>query len=196
MDTKKALPRGRPRRFDPDQAVEVAQRLFHAHGYDGVSVADVTEALGINPPSLYAAFKTKAGLYARVLDRYNNVDAIPFAELLRPDRPVAECLASVLEAAARNYAADSVASGCLVLEGSRSTDPDAREAARACQAAAEDMIRHFIAARHPDQAERLTDFVGATMAGMSAKARQGLGLSRLLATAHLASLALAQTLAD
>lgn len=187
-------PRGRPRRFDPDHAVATAQRLFHARGYDAVSVADVTEALGINPPSFYAAFGKKAGLYARVLDRYAGTDAIPLQDLLRPDRPVAECLASLLEEAARRYAADPVAAGCLVLEGTRCNDPEAREAACVFHAAAEDMIRAYIAARYPEEAERLTDFVGTTMAGLSAKARNGHGLDRLLATARLAGLAIARTL--
>lgn len=191
MTTQKSVRRGRPRGFDPDAALATAQHLFHAHGYDAVSVADVTKSLGINPPSFYAAFESKAGLYARVLDRYNSVDAIPFSDLLRHDRPVAECLASLLEAAARHYAADAGTSGCLVLEGTRSNDPTAREAARAFHDAAEDMIRAYIAARHPDHADRLTDFVGTTMAGLSAKARGGHDVDRLLATARLAGLALA-----
>lgn len=46
---------GRPWRFDPEQAIAPAQELFHAHGYDTVRVADGTEALGINTPSVYAA---------------------------------------------------------------------------------------------------------------------------------------------
>jgi len=194
VTTDRSRPRGRPRRFDPDQAVATAQRLFHAHGYDAVSVADVTEALGINPPSFYAAFGNKAGLYARILGRYADTDAIPLADLLRPDRPVAECLAAVLEEAARRYAADPAAAGCLVLEGVRCNDPDAREAARVVHAAAEDVVRRYIAARHPEEAERLTDFVSTTMAGLSAKSRNGHGLDRLLATARLASLAVAQAL--
>lgn len=196
MITTKKSSRGRPRRFDPDQAVVTAQRLFHAHGYDAVSVADVTNALGINPPSFYVAFKNKVGLYARVLERYNRADAIPISEMLRPDRPVAECLASVLEAAARRYAADPIAPGCLVLEGTRSNDPDARDAALALQAAAEDMIRDYVRARHPEEAGWVTDFVGTIMSGLSAKARHGHSLSRLLASARLASLALAQALPE
>jgi TetR/AcrR family transcriptional repressor for divergent bdcA len=48
------------------------------------------------------------------------------------------------------------------------------------------MIRAYIAARYPEEAERLTDFVGTTMAGLSAKARNGHGLDRLLSTARLA----------
>lgn len=188
-------PRGRPRRFDPDQAVATAQHLFRVRGYDAVSVADVTEALGINPPSFYAAFGNKAGLYARALERYAGTDAIPFDEVLRPDRPVAEGLAVLLEEAARRYAANPPAAGCLVLEGIRCNDAEAREAARAYYNAAEELVRAFVVARHPDKAERLTDFVSTVMAGLSARAREGQGLDRLLATVRLAGRAIAQELA-
>jgi TetR/AcrR family transcriptional repressor for divergent bdcA len=194
MTTNK--PRGRPRRFDPDEAVATAQQLFHARGYDAVTVADVTDALGINPPSFYAAFGSKAGLYARVLDRYNAGNAIPLASLLRADRPVAECLAALLEEAARYYADDPAAAGCLVLEGVRCNDLEAREAARTYNLAAERVIRDYVAARHPAEAERLTDYVSTTMSGLSAKARNGHGLDQLLATARLAGLALSQATLD
>lgn len=195
MRAKKTLrPRGRPRRFDPDKAIATAQRLFHARGYDAVSVAEVTEALGINPPSFYAAFGSKIGLYARVLERYAGTGAIPLSDLLKPDRPVAKCLASVLEEAARRYAADPHATGCLVLEGVRCNDQEARASAGTFQGAAEEMIRAYIAARYPKEAERLTDFVSTTMAGLSAKARNGHSLERLLTTARLASRAIAQTI--
>lgn len=196
MTTDKSRTRGRPRRFDPEEAVGTAQQLFHARGYDGVSVADVTDALGINPPSFYAAFGSKARLYARALNRYNDNAAIPLAELLRDDRPVGVCLAAVLDQAARYYVADPMATGCMVVEGTRSTDRDAREAACAFGLAAEALIHDYIAARHPEDAGRLTDFVSTTMSGLSAKARNGHGLDRLLATARLAGLALAQVLPD
>lgn len=88
-DTKKVRSRGRPRRFDLEQAVVVAGELFHSRGFDAVSVSDVTAALGINPPSFYSAFGSKQGLYARVLERYAVTGAIPLAEILRPDRSAA-----------------------------------------------------------------------------------------------------------
>ena len=77
MTTEISKPRGRPRRFDPVEALAIAQQLFHAKGYDAVSVADLTKALGINPPSFYAAFGSKAALYSRILDRYAVSGAIP-----------------------------------------------------------------------------------------------------------------------
>jgi TetR/AcrR family transcriptional repressor for divergent bdcA len=194
VTTNNARPRGRPRRFDPDEAIATAQQLFHARGYDAVSVADVTEALGINPPSFYAAFGNKAGLFTRILDHWAETGAIPLADILRPDRPVAEALAALLEEAARRYAADPVAAGCLVLEGTRCNDREARGAAQAFNLAAEDMIREYIAARHPEEAGRVADFVSTTMSGLSAKARNGHGLEQLLATARIAGLAVAQAL--
>ncbi len=194
MTTNKIRPRGRPRRFDPDAAVATAQQHFHARGFDAVSVADITEALGINPPSFYAAFGSKLGLYTRSLEHWTKTGAIPLADILRPDRPVAEALAAVLEEAARRYAAEPAAGGCLVLEGTRCNDGEARAAARVFLHAAEDTIRAYVATRHPDAAERITDFVSTTMAGLSAKARDGHREDRLLATARLAGLALAQAL--
>lgn len=194
MTTDKPRGRGRPRSFDLEEAVARAQRLFHARGYDAVGISDITAALRINPPSFYAAFGSKAGLYARVLERYNARNAVPLATLLRDDRPVSECLAAVLEEAARYYSADPEASGCLVLEGVRCDDRDAREAARAYNLAAEKVIRDFVTARCPKQAEQLTSYVSSTMSGLSAKARDGHGLDQLLSTARLAGLALDQAI--
>lgn len=168
-----------------------AQQLFHAKGYDALSVVDITTALGINPPSFYAAYGSKAGLYARILDHYAETGAIPLQRILRPDRPLAESLAELLVEAAKAYAGNPATSGCLVLEGTRSNDPDARAAACVFHVAAQEAIRDFIAKRNPRDADRLADFVSTTMAGMSATARHGQSLDRLLATARIATTALA-----
>lgn len=196
MATNEGRRRGRPRRFNPEDAIAVAQRLFHEHGYDGVGVADITEALGINPPSFYAAFGSKAALYGRVLERYGSGHSLPLPSLLRSDRSVADCLADVLEEAARHYAADPNAPGCLVVEGTRCNDRDARDAARSHNLAAEGLMRAYIAERHPADADRLTDFVSTTMFGLSAKARAGHDPGRMLATARLAASAIRAALAD
>ncbi|MDP3258485.1 TetR/AcrR family transcriptional regulator [Bosea sp. (in: a-proteobacteria)] len=62
--------RGRPRAFDREAALETATRLFWGKGYAATSVSDLTEAMGIGPPSLYAAFGSKEGLYAEALRHY------------------------------------------------------------------------------------------------------------------------------
>ena len=71
--TKKvaSAPRGRPREFDLDETLDRAMLLFWRKGYDGVSISDLTEALGVARPSLYAAFGNKGQLFRKVLDRYD-----------------------------------------------------------------------------------------------------------------------------
>src|ERR671919_2716556 len=61
---------GRPREFDVDVALDRALDVFWRNGYEGTSIAELTEAMGINPPSLYAAFGNKENLFRKALDRY------------------------------------------------------------------------------------------------------------------------------
>src|ERR1700758_5514377 len=67
-----ANPPGRPREFDPGEALDEALRVFWEKGYDGASLSDLTEAMGITRPSMYAAFGDKEALFRKVLDRYVN----------------------------------------------------------------------------------------------------------------------------
>lgn len=192
MTTKISRTPGRPRQFDPDKAVEIAQDLFHSKGFDAVSVGDLTKAFGINPPSFYAAFGSKFGLYKLVLERYASNGAIAVQALLRNDRPVDECLSNVLAEVARRYAADPDATGCLVLEGVHCDDDNARALACNLHAVAEKMIHSYIAEHYPEEADRLTDFMGTMMSGLSARSRQGVTPERLQESARLAGQLLAQ----
>src|SRR5438105_6748933 len=67
-----AAQRGRPRAFDPDAALERAMHVFWAKGYEGASLSDLTRAMRINRPSLYADFGNKEELFRNVLDHYMN----------------------------------------------------------------------------------------------------------------------------
>src|SRR5207237_3295974 len=61
---------GRPRAFDVDEALDQALRVFWRKGYEGASLPDLTKAMGINRPSLYAAFGNKESLFRKALERY------------------------------------------------------------------------------------------------------------------------------
>ena len=67
---KPARGRGRPRAFDRENALAQAMRLFWVKGYEATSIADLTQAMGIGTPSLYAAFGSKEALYAEALQHY------------------------------------------------------------------------------------------------------------------------------
>jgi AcrR family transcriptional regulator len=64
------MPGGRPREFDIDKALDCALKVFWSKGYEGASLPDLTEAMGINRPSLYAAFGSKEELFRKAMDRY------------------------------------------------------------------------------------------------------------------------------
>src|SRR5205814_5418 len=67
---KPVKPRGRPREFDREAALERAIDVFWRHGYEATSMSDLTAAMGINPPSLYAAFGDKEKLFLEAVERY------------------------------------------------------------------------------------------------------------------------------
>ena len=112
VSSKKA---GRPREFCTEQALEIALHLFWRKGYEGTSLTDLTDAIGVNRPSLYAAFGSKEELFRLVLDRYaEKYDAALTAALARPTaRGVAEAL---LLSSARDPS-PTEASGCLLVQG-------------------------------------------------------------------------------
>src|SRR2546426_4232070 len=74
--------RGRPRSFDADKALEKALRIFWKKGYEGATLPDLTRAMGINRPSLYAAFGNKEALFRKAIDRYIEGPACHLGEAL------------------------------------------------------------------------------------------------------------------
>ncbi|MHC0066720.1 TetR/AcrR family transcriptional regulator [Nostoc sp. UIC 10890] len=74
---------GRPREFDTDDALNRAMHVFWRKGYLGTSLSDLTEAMGINRPSLYAAFGNKESLFRKVLDRYADGPSAYLREALK-----------------------------------------------------------------------------------------------------------------
>ena len=107
---------GRPRGFVPDQVLEIVMTLFWEHGYDGVSISDLTDATGINRRSLYATFGSKEQLFCRAVDRYLAGPGGFFAEAM--GQPTARDIASMMvHGAADAYADPASPRGCLLVQG-------------------------------------------------------------------------------
>lgn len=70
METASTPVRGRPREFDPEKALAAALEIFWRRGYEGASLAELTDAMGITKPSLYACFGNKESLFRKALDLY------------------------------------------------------------------------------------------------------------------------------
>ncbi len=73
---------GRPREFDTGKALDRAMEVFWRRGYEGATIAELTEAMGIGAPSLYAAFGSKEGLLKAALDRYTAQRAAVMRDIL------------------------------------------------------------------------------------------------------------------
>src|SRR4051812_12601073 len=108
-----AMPSGRVRQFDVNEALDRAMEVFWKRGYEGATLDELTAAMGINRPSLYAAFGNKEELYRKALDRYRTGPVAFFAEALaRPTaREVAEAL---LRGTVRMLTDKAHPGGCMV----------------------------------------------------------------------------------
>jgi AcrR family transcriptional regulator len=106
---------GRPRAFNMDQALDQALHVFWKKGYEGTSIVDLTEAMGINPPSLYAAFGNKETLFKKALDRYETRRDEIFEEAFAS--PTArKAIQRLLEGTAERLSGRDGPSGCLMVQ--------------------------------------------------------------------------------
>ena len=107
---------GRPRAFDKDTALDRALTVFWEKGYEGTSISDLTAAMGVNPPSLYAAFGNKQALFKLALDRYEARRDEILAEAFAA--PTArEAMARLLLGTADRLSDKTAPRGCLMVHG-------------------------------------------------------------------------------
>ncbi|MER6356353.1 TetR/AcrR family transcriptional regulator [Streptomyces sp. NPDC001634] len=187
-------PRGRPRSFDRDTALEKAVLAFWEHGYEATSVSDLTRVMGIGAPSLYAAFGDKRSLFEEVVgvygDRYGS-----FADRALAEEPtVRAAFERMLREAADIYTAPGHPHGCLVIHAATNcTTPEVEESLRARRtagiAAFESRVKAAIAAGElpaGSDAGALARYAGAIIQGMSQQARDGASREELDALAGVA----------
>src|SRR5438132_9411406 len=111
-----ATQRGRPRAFDPDAALERAMHVFWAKGYEGTSLSNLTRAMRINRPSLYAAFGNKEELFRKVLDRYVDRPLAYFGKALAAPK-ARDVIEQIFFGAARMAGDPRFPAGCLMVQG-------------------------------------------------------------------------------
>lgn len=144
--TEISRPRGRPRRFDPDAALVRARQVFLRHGYDGATLDALAEAMGINRPSLYAAFGDKETLYLRALEAFGRdvSEGMRMALAATPD--LAAAIGAVYGAALDIYFAEAEApTGCLVMSTAVTAALDLPAARAIADAVLDDLDSAFTA---------------------------------------------------
>jgi AcrR family transcriptional regulator len=122
MSVERRTAGGRPRAFDEDQALDGAIDVFWRLGYEGASLTELTRAMGINKPSMYAVFGSKEELFVRALERYGLLYRVHLDAVLAKSSTY-EVLESYLRSVAESATRGSVA-GCLSIQGGLSCAPD------------------------------------------------------------------------
>jgi AcrR family transcriptional regulator len=141
-----SLPRGRPREFCVDQALAAALGVFWSKGYEGASMTELTQAMGITKPSLYAAFGNKEALFHKALDLYEAEKLEYTREALR--QPTARAVAEhIMRGAIDAQMSSCDPKGCLGVIS-----------ASACGAEAESIRAHVIQRRQSSQAALVERF--------------------------------------
>jgi AcrR family transcriptional regulator len=107
---------GRPRAFDSDVALERAMHVFWAKGYEGAALSDLTRAMRINRPSLYAAFGNKEQLFRKVLNRYADGPLAYFGKALAAAK-ARSVIEQILFGAADMASDPKLPAGCLMVQG-------------------------------------------------------------------------------
>lgn len=106
--------RGRPLSFDPDIAIDAAMRVFWLKGYEGASLTDLTAAMGINKPSLYATYGDKRGLFLAAIDHYSATISAPHLKTLMEGTGLRTAIEGYFGSISRALAETGSPPGCLI----------------------------------------------------------------------------------
>jgi AcrR family transcriptional regulator len=174
---KPAKPRGRPRGFDPADALKAASERFRTRGYAGTSLDDLVEATGLARPSLYAAFGDKRALYLAALDRTIARVGASFDTLIASDLPLRESLTAMFRFVVDGYlTGEAGPSGCIMISISAASavdDADVRERLAAFLAIEDQRVETLLETRGDAQAAAHSRLVTAVIHSLSVRARAG-----------------------
>ncbi|MCA0013400.1 TetR/AcrR family transcriptional regulator [Mesorhizobium sp. B292B1B] len=186
--------RGRPRTFDRTAALRRAMEVFWAKGYEGTSISDLTRAMGINSPSLYAAFGSKEALFLEATEFYTQAEGTDIWTALDEAPTARKAIEDFLRQTARAYSQTDRPQGCLITLGALHQDSS--------RGAICDDLRRRRAENHAALQRRLergvaegelpgsfdcgaaATFFATVQHGMSIQARDGASLGALMATVN------------
>ncbi|NDV87946.1 TetR family transcriptional regulator [Aurantimonas aggregata] len=117
------MARGRPREFDVDEALDKAVLLFWRQGYEGTSLADLIEAMGITKPSLYAAFGNKEELFRKAVDRYAD-KRVAYLDTILNQPSSRRAIEGFLMLFTGAESPDGTPTGCLMVQGALVCSPE------------------------------------------------------------------------
>ena len=185
MRTTESKParRGRPRGFDRDEALHRAMEVFWERGYEGTSISELTRAMGINAPSLYAAFGSKEELFRDAVARYDAHEGSATERALGEQPTARAAIEAMLRENADLYADPTRPSGCMVVLGTTTWTPHNAEVRRylaglrhrTSELIRERLERAVEAGELPPgtEVEALAAYYNTVLEGLSIQARDG-----------------------
>lgn len=177
--------RGRPRGFDADEALDKALEIFWRNGFQGASLSELTDVMGLSKPSLYAAFGDKEALYLKSLERYAVRWLAKNIELLENEPDGYRAMQTFLRSLAAMFTDPGLPGGCFVVNGMAdrggpSTPPGIENALQKLVQESEAKVRHrLLRAQRDGQLSAAADpaalagFFYALLAGLAVKAKAG-----------------------
>jgi len=106
-------PRGRPKGFIPDEALDRAVEMFWAHGYEGIDVDRIARAVNVTKPALYRAFGDKPTLLLKAVERYGQTYGAPRMAAFQAEPDIHKAVTAFCEATV-NTSSDEVHGGCMM----------------------------------------------------------------------------------
>ncbi len=134
---------GRPREFDYDKALEQAMHVFWRKGYEGTSMPDLTEAMGMNRPSIYSAFGNKEELFRKALERYAEHAEAYLKDVLKAPK-LRDAITQFLEGAATSFSCSETPSGCMAVQGALACSDEAEAARLEALSRREDVVKLLV----------------------------------------------------
>jgi len=195
----------RPRSFDLDDALVRATGVFLRDGFDGASLDSLTAAMGINRPSLYAAFGDKATLYGRALERYAAGACEAMAAALSEGDTLEESLRRLFRSATDVYAPRSgTGLGCLLATTATTAagvDAEIRAVLQAHILRIDGIVAATLAARFRNEGgvgtiETVAELASATLFSLAIRARAGASRAQLGAIGRRAAAGIARAAAE
>ena len=144
--------RGPPKAFDVDAALDAAVLVFWRKGFEGASLSDLTDAMGINRPSLYATFGDKQALFRRSVDRFVEQGLSVFAES-EAESTARRFAERLLRGQADLYTNPKLPPGCFLIQSAISTGTTSQAARQ--ETAERRLLNEIAVRRHLERAERI-----------------------------------------
>lgn len=116
LNKKVTKSRGRPRKFSKESGIKLAQNLFHKHGFEGVSIADICKEIGVPPTSIYSSFGSKFELFYSTIKSDSNQLQDRLDLELQSSQNVEEVFRNCLEFSVQQFTENDITPGCFLLD--------------------------------------------------------------------------------